>query len=82
MISIPDDAIVLYLIFRWRTDLVKGTAHVLIWRRYLSDAFTVAIGSEQGGNIPVIADGVDGNADQWVTDPDTGKPGVVTHEQG
>ena len=45
-------------------------------RRYLSDAFTVAIGSEQGGNIPVIADGVDGNADQWVTDPDTGKPGV------
>ena len=27
------------------------------------------------GDMP-IADGVDGNADQWVTDPDTGKPGV------
>ena len=32
--------------------------------------------SVAGSGVPVIADGVDGNADQWVTDPDTGKPGV------
>ena len=45
-------------------------------RRYLSDAFTVAVGSEQGGNIPVTGDGVEEGDTQWVTDPETGEPGV------
>ena len=72
----PDDAIVLYLFSDGEQTSSKARRTFSSLRRYLSDAFTVAIGSEQGGNIPVIADGVDGNADQWVTDPDTGKPGV------
>ena len=72
----PDDAVVLYLFSDGEQTSSKARRTFSSLRRYLSDAFTVAIGSEQGGNIPVIADGVDGNADQWVTDPDTGKPGV------
>ena len=72
----PDDAIVLYLFSDGEQTSSEARRTFSSLRRYLSDAFTVAIGSEQGGNIPVIADGVDGNADQWVTDPDTGKPGV------
>lgn len=53
----PDDAIVLYLFSDGEQTSSKARRTFSSLRRYLSDAFTVAIGSEQGGNIPVIADG-------------------------
>ena len=42
---------------------------------YYADLSPV-VGSEQGGNIPVTGDGVEEGDTQWVTDPETGEPGV------
>lgn len=72
----PDDAIVLYLISDGEQTSSKTRRTFSSLRRYLSDAFTVAVGSEQGGNIPVTGDGVEEGDTQWVTDPETGEPGV------
>mgnify|MGYP000145196509 FL=1 len=55
----PDDAIVLYLISDGEQTSSKTRRTFSSLRRYLSDAFTVAVGSEQGGNIPVTGDGVE-----------------------
>ena len=64
----PDDAIVLYLISDGEQTSSKTRRTFSSLRRYLSDAFTVAVGSEQGGNIPVTGDGEPGvsrmNADE------------------
>ena len=68
----PDDAIVLYLISDGEQTSSKTRRTFSSLRRYLSDAFTVAVGSEQGGNIPVTGDGVEEGDTQWVTDPETG----------
>lgn len=72
----PDDAIVLYLISDGEQTSAKTRRTFSSLRRYLSDAFTVAVGSEQGGNIPVTVDGGGASDGQWVTDPDTGEPGI------
>lgn len=72
----PDDAIVLYLISDGEQTAAKTRRTFSSLRRYLSDAFTVAVGSEQGGNIPLSVDKVSNADNQWVTDPDTGQPGV------
>ena len=72
----PDDAIVLYLISDGEQTSSKTRRTFSSLRRYLSDAFTVAVGSAQGGNIPVTGDGVEEGDTQWVTDPETGEPGV------
>ena len=69
----PDDAIVLYLVSDGEQTATKTRRTFSSLRRYLSDAFTVAVGSEQGGNVPLSVDDADG---QWVTDPDTGQPGI------
>lgn len=76
MRSIPDDAIVLYLISDGEQTSSKTRRTFSSLRRYLSDAFTIAVGSEQGGNIPVTGDGVNEGDGQWATDPETGEPGV------
>ncbi len=73
----PDDAIVLYLISDGEQTSTKTRRTFSSLRRYLSDAFTVTVGSDQGGNVPETADGVTGSdGQQWVTDPQTGEPGV------
>lgn len=72
----PDDAIVLYLISDGEQTSSKTRRTFSSLRRYLSDAFTIAVGSEQGGNIPMTGDGVNEGDGQWVTDPETGEPGV------
>ena len=50
----PDDAIVLYLISDGEQTSSKTRRTFSSLRRYLSDAFTVAVGSEQGGVRPVL----------------------------
>lgn len=76
----PDDAIVLYVITDGEQTSAKTRRTFSTLRGYLDDAFTVGVGSTQGGPIPNIEDGVSGAAasdsDQWVTDPSTGQPGV------
>ncbi|MBT1172288.1 VWA domain-containing protein [Bifidobacterium sp. MA2] len=84
----PDDAIVLYLITDGEQTSTRTRRTFSTLRSYLTDAFTVGVGSTEGGNIPMIADGVSGsNASsgtdqQWVTDPDTGQPGVSKMDEG
>ena len=76
----PDDAIVLYVITDGEQTSPKKRRTFSSLRSYLDDAFTVGVGSTTGGNIPKIADGASAQADagtqEWVTDPDTGQPGV------
>lgn len=72
----PDDAIVMYLISDGEQTSAKTRRTFSSLRRYLNDAFTVAVGSEQGGQIPITVDGVGDADEQWVTDPETGQPGI------
>ncbi|KFI93007.1 von Willebrand factor, type A [Bifidobacterium saguini DSM 23967] len=76
----PDDAIVLYLITDGEQTSNVARRSFSSLRQYVDDGFTVGVGSTQGGKIPVIADGVSAGdsstTDQWVTDPDTGEPGI------
>lgn len=81
----PDDAIVLYVITDGEQTSSKVRRTFSTLRSYLDDAFTVGVGSTQGGNIPKIADGVssgDAESPEWVTDPDTGQPGVSKMDEG
>lgn len=78
----PDDAILLYLISDGE-QTSNGTRRTFSsLRAYVSDATVIGVGSEQGGTIPLIADGAtagasSGDAAQdWVIDPSTGQPGI------
>lgn len=73
--SRPNDAIILYLITDGEETGSTTRRSYSTLRKYLNDGFTVGVGSTAGGKIPVIRDGsaVDGS---WVTDPDTGQPGI------
>lgn len=83
----PDDAIVLYVITDGEQTSAQSRRTFSTLRHYINDAIVVGVGSTQGGRIPLIKDGVssdssnskdskDSDAQQWVTDPDTGQPGV------
>jgi Ca-activated chloride channel family protein len=73
----PDDAIVLYIITDGEQTAVKTRRTYSSLRNYLDDAFTVGVGSTQGGQIPVTAEqGTTQSDGQWVIDPSTGQPGV------
>lgn len=76
----PDDVIVLYLITDGEQTSNVARRSFSSLRQYVDDGFTVGVGSTEGGKIPVVADGVsagDSNTtNQWVTDPDTGQPGI------
>ncbi|MBT1164180.1 vWA domain-containing protein [Bifidobacterium felsineum] len=76
----PDDAIVLYIITDGEQTSNVTRRSFSSLRQYVDDGFTVGVGSAEGGKIPVVADGVsagDSNTtDQWITDPDTGQPGI------
>lgn len=88
----PDDAIVLYIITDGEQTSPRTRRTFSTLRGYLTDAFTVGVGSTSGGNIPKIADGANGSADgsangsgdaqEWVIDPDTGQPGVSKMDEG
>ena len=76
----PDHAIVLYMITDGEQTSQQARRSFSTLRNYLNDAFAVGVGSTKGGRIPLIQDGVsdqdDAAQNEWVTDPDTGQPGV------
>ncbi|MBT1161064.1 MULTISPECIES: vWA domain-containing protein [Bifidobacterium] len=77
--SRPDDAIIVYLISDGEETGTTTRRSYSTLRKYVNDGFTVGVGSTEGGRIPVIRDGADGGQTQdgsWVTDPDTGQPGI------
>ncbi|KFI56484.1 von Willebrand factor, type A [Bifidobacterium callitrichos DSM 23973] len=84
----PDDAIVLYVITDGEQTSARTRRTFSTLRSYLTDAFTVGVGSTEGGRIPKIDDGVSAqtsngqNAQEWVTDPDTGQPGISRMDEG
>lgn len=79
----PDDAVLLYMITDGEQTSNRSRRTFSTLRRYLDDAFVIGVGSTEGGNVPVVADGVGGAADgEWVTDPNTGQPGVSVMDTG
>lgn len=82
--SHPDDTLLLYVITDGEQTSPRSRRTFSSLRRYLDGAFTVGVGSSEGGRIPVTEDGLtDGgndagseDAEDWVTDPSTGQPGV------
>ncbi|MCH9275328.1 VWA domain-containing protein [Bifidobacterium amazonense] len=80
----PDDAIILYLISDGEQTGTKPRRSFSTLRKYLDDGFSVGVGSTAGGKIPVVRDGTSSSSssssqsqdEAWVTDPDTGKPGI------
>ncbi|KFI52760.1 von Willebrand factor, type A [Bifidobacterium biavatii DSM 23969] len=82
----PNDAIILYVISDGEQTGTKPRRSFSTLRKYLNDGFAVGVGSTQGGKIPVIRDGTSSSSsssqssqskdEAWVTDPDTGKPGI------
>lgn len=73
----PDDALLLYLITDGEQTSNRTRRTFSSLRRYLDDAVVVGVGSAEGGNVPVIDDGMNGEStDEWVNDPATGEPGV------
>lgn len=76
--SHPDDAIVLYMITDGEQTASGSRRTFSSLRQYLDDAFTIGVGSAQGGKIPLTTTGSpQGSAKgPWVNDPSTGKPGI------
>lgn len=82
----PDDAIVLYLITDGEETSGKARRTFSSLRRYLDDAFAVGVGSSEGGQVPLVADGIgdksgSGEENEWAIDPTTGQPGVSKLDQ-
>ena len=79
----PDDALLLYMITDGEQTSNRTRRTFSTLRRYLDDAFVIGVGSVEGGNIPVVADGVGDSPDgEWVIDPATGQPGVSVMDTG
>lgn len=80
----PQDKIVLFYISDGEQTSDKSRRTFSSLRQYLDDAFTLGVGSAQGGQIPEIKAGpTDSPGDQpapdsqdWVKDPATGVPGI------
>ncbi|MCI1223935.1 MAG: VWA domain-containing protein [Bifidobacterium subtile] len=74
----PQDAIVLYLITDGEQTSTKARRTYSSLRQYFDDAFTVGVGSTQGGKIPQTGTtpGASHEQSQWVMDPSTGQPGI------
>ncbi|OZG68338.1 VWA domain-containing protein [Bifidobacterium eulemuris] len=80
----PDDAIILYLITDGEQTSTTTRRTFSSLRQYLDDAFAVGVGSTEGGRIPLVSDGVgdvDSDTENWVTDPDTGEPGISAMDE-
>ncbi|WEV71869.1 vWA domain-containing protein [Bifidobacterium sp. ESL0790] len=77
----PQDKIVLYIITDGEQTSTKVRRSYSPLRQYLDDAFTLGVGSTNGGNIPNIKAGDSDSPNtiqdgDWVKDPETGQPGV------
>lgn len=83
----PEDHIVLYYISDGEQTEVKSRRTFSSLRQYLDDAFTIAVGSTEGGQVPEIKATPDDHShlsprtgsttsEGWVTDPSTGQPGI------
>ncbi|WEV41439.1 VWA domain-containing protein [Bifidobacterium sp. ESL0682] len=80
----PQDRIVLYYISDGEQTSAKARRTFSSLRQYLDDAFTIGVGSTQGGQIPEIKAGTEDSSsaatansdDAWVKDPATGQPGI------
>lgn len=75
----PDDAIVVYVITDGEQTSARTRRTFSSLRRYADDAFTLGVGSTEGGQVPLIEAGASGAPDdgqRWATDPATGQPGV------
>ena len=59
----PDDALLLYMITDGEQTSNRTRRTFSTLRRYLDDAFVIGVGSAEGGNIPVVADGVGDSPD-------------------
>ncbi|OZG62295.1 von Willebrand factor type A domain [Bifidobacterium lemurum] len=80
----PDDAVILYLITDGEQTSTTTRRTFSSLRQYLDDAFAVGVGSTEGGRIPLVSDGVgeiDPDTENWVTDPDTGEPGISAMDE-
>lgn len=76
----PDDVIIVYVISDGEQTSSRTRRTFSSLRRYVDDAFTVGVGSTEGGRIPLVenglsSDGSDGQT-EWVVDPETGEPGI------
>ncbi|AKV55439.1 Von Willebrand factor type A domain protein [Bifidobacterium actinocoloniiforme DSM 22766] len=82
----PDDRIVLYLITDGEQTSAKSRRSFSTLRAYLDDAFTLGVGSAQGGKVPVSSrtprQGAQTGAQDWVKDPATGQPGISKMDEG
>lgn len=76
----PDDAIILYIISDGEQTSSRTRRTFSSLRRYVDDAFTVGVGSAKGGKIPLVESVLSSDestaASEWVTDPETGEPGI------
>lgn len=80
----PQDKIVLYYISDGEQTSAGSRRTFSSLRAYLDDAFTLAVGSAQGGQIPEVkagpshspTDQSDTGGQAWVKDPATGQPGI------
>lgn len=78
--SHPDDTVIVYLVTDGEQTSSGNRRTFSSLRQYLNDAFTLGVGSTQGGKIPVVSADAKANATDgpWVEDPSTGKPGIST----
>ena len=74
----PNDSIILYLFSDGEQTSSEQRRTYSSLRAYVDDAFTVGVGSTQGGQVPYVSDGVSTTdpSHPWVIDPTTGKPGI------
>lgn len=84
--SYPEDRIILYYISDGEQTDTKSRRTFSSLRQYLDDAFTIAVGSPEGSQIPEIESSPDAplslsnsgasTSENWVIDPSTGQPGI------
>lgn len=74
----PNNRIVLYIISDGEQTSAQQRKSFSTLRAYLNAAFTVGVGSSQGGKVPVSGIGFNEQKQggQWVIDPQTGQPGI------
>lgn len=72
----PDDRIILYLITDGEQTSPTTRRTFSSLRQYVNDSCVIGVGSADGGKIPVIDSAGTQSADQYVTDPSTGEPGI------
>ncbi|BDR52745.1 hypothetical protein KIM372_06520 [Bombiscardovia nodaiensis] len=83
----PQDRIILYVITDGEQTSSANRRSFSTLRAYLNDAFTIGVGSPEGGRVPVSKDSntqppTEGQGQEWVSDPQTGQPGISKLDEG